>query len=334
MSSVVVQTAFLGDVVLTTPLLAALARRDGPLDVVTTPAAAALLETHPAVRRVIPYDKRGADRGWAGLRALARRLAAERYDTAYLPHRSLRSALLARVAGVPRRVGYRDAWRLFYTDARPRPRAMHEVDRLLALADAPDAPRRPSLGLTGDDRAAADGVLAEAAGAGPLAALAPGSIWGSKRWPHFPALAARLATAGFRVATLGGAADAPLGRSVVTAARAAGGVAVDACGRLSLRASAALIARARVLVTNDSAPLHFAQAVGTPTVALFGPTVPEFGFGPVNPGDVALGVDGLACRPCSAHGPPACPLGHHRCMTMLEVARVADAAERLARAAG
>ncbi|MGH7529753.1 MAG: ADP-heptose--LPS heptosyltransferase, partial [Gemmatimonadales bacterium] len=69
--TLVIQTAFLGDVVLTTPLLAAMAARGGPGFVVTSPAAAPLLETHPAVRRVIPYDKRGADRGWRGLRALA-----------------------------------------------------------------------------------------------------------------------------------------------------------------------------------------------------------------------------------------------------------------------
>lgn len=83
----VIQTAFLGDVVLTTPLLSRLAARFEPVDVVTTPAAAELLETHPAVRRVIAYDKRGADRGIGGLRRLAERLADTRYAAAFLPHR-------------------------------------------------------------------------------------------------------------------------------------------------------------------------------------------------------------------------------------------------------
>ena len=92
-------------------------------------------------------------------------------------------------------------------------------------------------------------------------------------------------------------------------------------------AKTALIQRAGVLVTNDSAPLHFAQAVGTPTVAIFGPTIPGFGFGPRGPGDHALGVDGLACRPCSAHGPAACPLGHHSCMQSLAVETVLRAME-------
>jgi heptosyltransferase-2 len=81
-----------------------------------------------------------------------------------------------------------------------------------------------------------------------------------------------------------------------------------------------------VLITNDSAPLHLATAVGTPLVALFGPTVPEQGFGPRGARDLALGHAGLACRPCSAHGPKVCPLGHHRCMRELAVETVAEAA--------
>jgi len=82
-----------------------------------------------------------------------------------------------------------------------------------------------------------------------------------------------------------------------------------------------------VLVTNDSAPLHFAQAVDTPTVAIFGSTVPSFGFGPRGPRDHVVQVGGLACRPCSAHGPPSCPLGHHLCMKSLSVQDVLQAIE-------
>ncbi len=328
MSSLVIQTAFLGDVVLTTPLLTALAERHGPVDVVTTPAAAPLLETHPAVRRVVPYDKQGADRGWRGLRRQARRLRAEDYDLAYLPHRSLRTALLARLAGIPRRIGFHDGWPLLYTGVRRRPAEGHEIDRLLALADVkPKHQTPPTLGLTLADHAAAAHLLQESRlGGGPFVVLAPGSIWGSKCWPHSGALALRLAER-WGVVLIGGPGDAGLGEKIGAAVTRAGGRVVNACGRLSLRESAALIAKAAVLVTNDSAPLHFAQAVGTPTVALFGPTLPSFGFAPRGPRDVALGVEGLPCRPCSRHGPPACPLGHHRCMNDLTVERVLLAIE-------
>lgn len=327
--ALVVQTAFLGDVVLTTPLLTVLAERHGPVDVVTTPAAAPLLETHPAVRQVLVYDKRKADRGLAGLRRLAHRLRAERYAVAYLPHRSLRSAALARLARIPRRVGYTDGWRSLYTEARPRPRDGHEIDRLLALVGAmPPRGARPTLHLAANDVARAEAAIGSAAVAPPFAALAPGSIWGSKRWPHFTALARRLAQH-VDVVLVGGPDDAALAEAIVAAVAEENAAhrVVSLCGRLSLRESAAVIREAAILVTNDSAPLHFAQAVATPTVAIFGPTIPAFGFGPRGPRDVVVGLDGLACRPCSPHGPAACPLGHHRCLQGVSVDDVLRAME-------
>ena len=328
MTSLVIQTAFLGDVVLTTPLLEALAARHGPVDVVTTPAAAPLLDTHPAVRRVIPYDKRGADRGLLGLRRLARTLAAENYAVAYLPHRSLRTALVARLAGIPRRVGFAGGWRPLYTDVRARPTRGHEIDRLLALAGVAPSNARPSLCLTAADRAATEVFLREHGIGEPFVALAPGSIWGSKRWPYYGELAEQLAARAAIVA-VGGPEDAALGEQVVKAAAVGRGRwrAVNACGTLSLRQSAEVIRRARVLVTNDSAPLHLGQAVETPTVAIFGSTVPAFGFGPRGPRDRVVEIAGLACRPCSAHGPPTCPLAHHRCMRDIAVDRVLAAIE-------
>ncbi|HKW42229.1 MAG TPA: lipopolysaccharide heptosyltransferase II [Gemmatimonadales bacterium] len=332
MTSLVVQTAFLGDVVLTTPLLEALGARHGPLDVVTTPAAAPLVETHPAVRRVIAYDKRGNDRGLRGLVRLARALKAERYEAAYLPHRSLRSAALAWLARIPKRVGFKDGWPLLYTEVLRRPANEHEIDRLLTLARAgapsegPSA--RPSIVANGADRAATDALLREHGIRKPFVALAPGSIWGSKRWPYYEELARRLAERAAIVA-VGASEDASLGEGIVKAVTAGGRQwkAVNACGKLTLRQAADLIGRAALLVTNDSAPLHFAQAVGTPTVAIFGPTVPAFGFGPRGPHDRVVEFTGLLCRPCSAHGPPSCPLVHHRCMRALTVDAVLNAIE-------
>jgi len=319
-SALVIQTAFLGDVVLTTPLLSALAERHGPVDVVTTPAGGGLLETHPAVRAIIRYDKHGADRGWKGFWRLAAELRARRYSSVYLPHRSVRSAALALLSGAPERIGFSDSSAaITYTQRIPRPREGHEVERLLALAGPGRFDARVTLGLTDGDHSAAEGWLATHGVGSRFVALAPGSIWGTKRWPYFPALAAVLERP---CVVIGGHEDAGLADAIVASAA---GRAVSAAGALSLRASAALIQRAAVLVTNDSAPLHLGTAVGTPIVALFGPTVPEFGFGPRGIGDHAVGHGGLACRPCSKHGPQTCPLGHHRCMRELTVETVAAA---------
>lgn len=316
----VVQTAFLGDVILTTGLLTRLAATHGPVDVVVTPAAAALLETHPAVRRTWIYDKRGADGGMAGLLRLAWELRGGRYRTVYLPHRSLRSAMLARLAGIPERIGFGGspgAWS--YTRRIQRPVTGHEAERILALAAPPDGTAAElSLGLLEQDhRLAADWLAARDIADG-FVALAPGSIWGTKRWPYYRELAAALPGP---VVIVGGPEDRALAEQIATGRKS---VHV-AAGELPLRASAALLARAGVLVTNDSAPLHLATAVGTRVVSIFGPTVPAFGFGPRGKRDRIVEHGNLPCRPCSSHGPQVCPLGHHRCMKEIAMGRVLEA---------
>jgi heptosyltransferase-2 len=322
MSTLVIQTAFLGDVVLTTPLLTRLASLHGPVAVVVTPAAAGLLEGHPAVREVLPYDKRGHDAGWGGLLRLGRGLRARRYERVYLPHRSLRSAALALLAGARERIGFAGApgaWS--YTRRVPVPEG-HETERLAALAGPGPTPPA-SLGLSVDDRAAAAAWLEQAGITGRFIALAPGSVWATKRWPGYADLAAGLPGS---VVVIGGPEDTEAGRAI--AAMSPDRI-YHAAGALSLRASAALIERAAVLVTNDSAPLHLAGAVRTPVVAIFGPTVPAFGFGPLGSDDRVVEHPGLACRPCSRHGPMVCPLGHHRCMREISVGQVLEAVKTL-----
>jgi heptosyltransferase-2 len=183
-----------------------------------------------------------------------------------------------------------------------------------------------SLALGEDDFAAADEWLAKREIAPGFVALAPGSIWGTKRWPGYPELAAALDG---QIVLVGGADDLPVAEAIQARAPAR---VHSAAGAVSLRVSAALIARAGVLVTNDSAPLHLSTAAGTPVVAIFGPTVPEQGFGPRGARDAALGHPALSCRPCSSHGPQVCPLLHHRCMRELAVETVV-AAVAAARAA-
>jgi heptosyltransferase II len=320
--TLVIQTAFLGDVVLTTPLLTALAEELGPVDVVTTPAAAELLQGHPSVREVIQFDKKGRDAGLSGLWRLGVALRSRHYARAYLPHRSWRSAALALLAGIPDRTGFADSpAAITYTTRVPRASRGHEVERLLALAGRRTRAAPPvSLALTDEDQLAADRWLAERGISAGFTAIAPGSIWGSKRWPYYPALAAALEG---QLVVVGGSDDAAHADEVVAAAP---GRAWSGAGGLSLRVSAAVIQRARVLITNDSAPLHLATVVGTPLVAVFGPTVPEQGFGPRGSRSLALGHAGLTCRPCSSHGPKVCPLVHHRCMRELPVETVAEAA--------
>ncbi|MDB4883460.1 MAG: glycosyl transferase family 9 [Gemmatimonadetes bacterium] len=330
-SSLVIQTSFLGDTILTTPLLEQLAHR-GPVDVVTTRAAATVLAGHPAVRSVIPYDKRGSDAGLFGFLGLATRLRDARYDSAYLAQGSLRSALLAFAARVPSRIGFAtSAGSWLYTTKVAYRDDLHHAGRLVQLSrpngrEPSDDETRPSLSPGVAEReTVASLLLSSGVGAGQrLIALAPGSIWGTKRWPYYAELA-RLLSADGRIVIVGGPSDASLASEICSAVPDA----VDATGTLSLLASAELIGRCSVIVTNDSAPLHLASAMGTPTVAIFGPTVPEFGFGPLAPARVVVGHESLACRPCDRHGPRRCPLKHFRCMRELAPELVAERARTI-----
>jgi heptosyltransferase-2 len=314
--SLVLQTSFLGDTVLTTPLIACLARSSA-VDVVTTPASANVLQNHPAIRDVLVYDKRRGDSGVAGFLRTAARLRARRYGAAYLAQGSVRSGALALAARIPERVGFSSsAGRGFYTRRVPFIENAHHAARLLSLATSIDEPEggtsaiRPRLYPGDRERVAVDSLLAHAGLSGePLIALAPGSVWATKRWPEYPRLAALMDDG--RPIVIGSDDDRLLAAEIVAASH---GRAIDATGQLSLLASAELIGRCRVLVTNDSAPLHLASAMNTPTVAIFGPTVPEFGFGPLAERHRVVGHAALACRPCDRHGPRACPLRHWRCM--------------------
>ena len=121
---------------------------------------------------------------------------------------------------------------------------------------------------------------------------------------------------------IGGSDDIALGREIEQHCSA-----VNSIGRFSLLASAELIRQCRLILCNDSAPLHLAVAVGTPVVALFGPTVPGFGFSPWGEGHTLLQQE-LSCRPCSDHGGNRCPMRHFHCMKFIETKEVIQAVEQ------
>ena len=319
----VVQTAFLGDVVLTTPLLRELkvAHPAAALTVATTPLGRSVLEGHPHLDAIVTFDKKGKDRGVRGLARIASALRSGRFDLAIAAQRSFRTGLLLRASGAPIRIGFAGAaGRWAYTATVAWDASRHAVHRYLALAgkaggDPERADPRPALAVADAAREQVRSMLREA-GIGDddrILALAPGSVWGTKRWTPegFAAVAVRARDLG-RVPVLVGSPDeAPLCREV---ARLAGGDVCVLAGSISVPQLVALLARADALVSNDSGPGHVASAVGTPVVAVFGPTVPAFGYTPWGEANRIVERGDLSCRPCDSHGPQVCPLGHHRCM--------------------
>ncbi|MBN2201320.1 glycosyltransferase family 9 protein [bacterium] len=312
----VIQTAFLGDVILSTPFFRAVARvfPDARVDALTVPQTKIVFRDSPFVRRVWTLDKSTVFRKTAGLFRLARGLRAEHYDAAFSLQLHATSSFLMAAAGIRIRVGFRRQKGLTHPVAPPK--GLHMRHRYLTLlspfSDRTFDGRTEMRWSEAEDRAA-DAVTAPLRRAGgPLVGLAPGSVWPTKRWPetHYTALARILSAEGMALVAVGGPEDRGLCASVLDGT---GSRSLNCAGELSVLESAAVLSRLDVLVTNDSAPLHMADAVGTDVIAIFGPTVRRFGCAPWRPGDEVLERD-LACRPCSRHGGRRCPERHFRCM--------------------
>jgi len=327
MRILVAQTSFLGDVVLSTPVCAAVKRcRPGAhVTMWVRPDTAGILTDHPHVDAVVVDDKRSRARGFGSLRTL-RRLRAGQFDLVLALHKSFRTAWLLAAAGVPRRIGFRQSagWFLYHRRV-DRDATRHDVERNLSILagldiDPATVVSRPLVAYSADalDRLyaalTAHGVALNA----PLVAVAPGSAWATKRWTvdGYGALLRGLgAQLGATPLLLGAPGDAEYATAVH---HAAGGVGVNLVGQTDLGMLVAAIDRSLVLVTNDSAPMHLAVARGTPVVAIFGPTTPAQGYGPYT--DRALVVEReLPCRPCSRHGGARCPIGTHACMKEIGV---------------
>lgn len=309
---------WLGDAVMSLPTLRSL-REMVPrarVTVLTKPAFADLYAGAPYVDEVLPHERGGVGRWMRSVRALRK----GRYDLALLLPRSFSSALLVWSARIPRRVGYGGEGRAaLLTDALPRPgrrehRVLYYHALLGALGEAP-AVRPPKL----EPRPEAEEWARREMPGGPWIGINPGATYGvAKQWfpEKYVELGRRLGRRG-RLVVVGGPAEAELGERV---ARETG--AIDLSGRTSVSQLAAAIARCALFVTNDTGPMHVADAVGVPIVAVFGPTdwvtTPPFGK------KHTIVRHEIDCSPCLKR---TCPLGHHDCMKKVSVEQVWKACE-------
>jgi heptosyltransferase-2 len=314
-----VDTSFLGDVLCAEPLVRAVAEsQPAPIDFLTSPGGSGMLGNHPQIREVLIFDKRGCDSGFSGLWRMAQKLRARRYQQVICSHRSWRTAGLLWLAGIPERVGFHNAsGALLYTKRVQYRKDLHEIQRNLELAGGGDW-EAPRVFPTEAERGRARELCPD----GPFVAIAPGSIWATKRWPqdYFTAVVRELDKQGVSVVLLGGPDDTPLCEEIATGTRAH-----NLAGQTNLRESAAVLESAKVMLTNDSAPMHLGVAAGIPVVAIYCATVPEFGFAPRGKDDVVLEVPNLSCRPCGIHGHKSCPERNFRCGKELAPERVMSA---------
>jgi heptosyltransferase-2 len=338
-ATLLIQPAFIGDVILATALVEYLAQREpsAPLDVLVRRGNEGLLVGNPHVRQVLIWDKK--TKKYPNLLRLLRQIRQAEYGRVVTLQRFASTGFLTAFSGAPERVGFTEnPFSRFFTRRVPHVigDGTHEVARNLSLLTheewrvksfSTDFLRNkelttrgaaPRLYPTPADEAAA----APYAAVGEYICLAPTSVWFTKQYPEekWLELLAALPPA-LPVYLLGGPPDTAACERLTQAANRPG--LVNLSGKLSLLASAALMRGAVLNYVNDSAPMHLCSAVDAPVCAIFCSTVPAFGFGPLSTFSRIVEHPGpLACRPCGLHGHARCPLGHFRCAREIETGQL------------
>lgn len=311
----VIQTAFIGDVVLALPVAQRLHQMHPGCEVhfVVRRGNENLLQNHPCIQKTWIWDKK--HQKIRNLLRLVKALRRIRFDEVYNLHRFGSSGFLTWRLKAGLKVGFdKNPWSRFY-DRREKHAipfevdgaALHEVQRNLLLTDGKVMePMRPLLYPSASDFDAVKSYAARI----PYVVIAPASVWFTKQLPasKWKELMARF-PAETTVYLAGAGSDSGLADSLLDGHPKA----ENLCGRLTLLQSAALMKNALRVYANDSAPLHFASAMNAPVTAFFCSTLPEFGFGPLSEDAEVIEVKGLECRPCGLHGYRECPKGHYKC---------------------
>ncbi len=318
MKILIIHTAFIGDVVLSIPLLKRIKEcyHGSKITYLTTPVGASILRNNPNISEIIEYDKRGLHKGIKGIWQLGKRLRYENFNMVLTLHRYFRSSILSWLSRAKVRKGYNVATGAFlFTEKIKYDRAKHEVEKVLSFLGEieGDLKEKYPIELYPDKRVIESidrvwnqyGLWNE-----KTVAIAPGSKWFTKRWPieYFDQLIDKLLNEKIKLIIIGGEEEKKLNISRVSET-------IDLRGNTTLLEVAEILKRSSCVVTNDSSPLHIASAFkDTAIVAIFGPTVERFGFFPWSKNSEVLQVDGLKCRPCAIHGGDRCPKRNFKCM--------------------
>lgn len=320
-SVLVIQTAFLGDVILATPVISELNRLFPSLkiDVLVKKGNESLLANNPAIREVLVLDK--SKNKISEIWRLVSLFKKRRYDLTLNLHRFGSSGLIAGFSGAKEIYGFdKNPFAFLYTKRYKHEigNGTHEVSRNLSLlADfGADSLSRPSLFPSEVDVRLVSEYANER-----FVCLAPASVWYTKQLPveKWIELINSLPKE-LKIYLVGGKTDFDLCQQIIEKSHGVEQLK-NLAGQLTLLQTAALFARSEHIYVNDSGPLHIASAMNAPTTAFFCSTVPEFGFGPLAEKSEIKQVENLECRPCGLHGKKECPLGHFACGNEMVVSR-------------
>ena len=317
MKILLVQLSFLGDTILSTPVIKGLKLiyPDSSISVLTTPLSSYLLQNDPLVDEIIVYDKRKKDKGIPKLIQKANQIRQKKFDKAYSLHRSHRTSTLLFLTRIPDRIGFEDAKMSFlYTDQRPKKLNAHAAIRNLSLLfkDLPEKKYDKKLRLFAPNGQNISDILK--ALPENYIVMAPGSAWKTKQWhwQGYLKIAEYYINKGIHVILTGGDQDTEICNKIKQKAEVQ-----DLSGQVDLSETMYIIKKAKLLICNDSMSLHMASAFQIPVVTIFCATSPEFGFGPWQNDNARIVQDeSLECKPCRRHGSMKCPTGTEACMRL------------------
>jgi heptosyltransferase-2 len=331
----VIQTAFLGDAVLTLPMIRKLKElnSNASIDVLCIPATKEIFQLSSDINEIIVIDKKGQHKSLLSFLKFTRQIRAKGYDRIYSPHRSFRSSLLVLQSGVKETYGFSNS-SLFhvYKYLIEYITGHHEVQRNLDLIGYDYSEKGwkvlPQIKIPESaDRDAKDFLKSNSINSN-FVTIAPGSIWNTKKYPleYYEQVIQYLIAQGFKVIIIGGREEEEIGK--LLEAKFNGNVTSSA-GKMTITESIALLKYSKILISNDSAPTHLGVCADIPVLTLYCSTVPDFGFYPYNNKSRWLSYADLECKPCGIHGYCACPLKHFQCGYKLESGLVISAIKEI-----
>jgi len=336
----VLQTAFIGDTLLSLLFLdqIKLINPNCKILFISLEKYDSILKLSNSIDKLIYLDKKGKHKNLNNLITFSKSLRDYKIDLFISLHLSLRSTLIAKLSGANYSVSFKEsAFSFLYSKTTKRLFHLHETEKNIELLklfkdyntwdiakknDIQNGYLKANLDLSLIPTDDIENILPN--NTKKTVILSPGSVWETKKWgkEKFQALCKKLLKNNFNVFISGGDEDIELCKFIKDNSEA-----IITAGVFTLSQSLLLFTKADIIISNDSAPIHFGTLINIPTIAIYGPTDPIFGFYPLSQNSISVYTEKLDCRPCEIHGSNQCPLGTHKCMDIIETDLIIDKLE-------
>ncbi len=315
----VIQTAFIGDAILTLPMIQKLKDKypQSEIDVLAIPLTGEIFSASPFVHNVILIDKKGKHKSFFSLLKFINEIKKNNYDIIYSPHRSFRTSFIVMKLGVKETYGFNNSslkhvykYLIDYRNGR------HEVQRNLDLINfnytGNDWRITPIVNVSMSQKEKINSYISSNSLNKKIAAIAPGSVWSTKRYPsgYFEEIIKFFLDKDFNILLIGSEKEKLLCKDIK--GKFGSGI-FNTAGMFSITETIELLKKTEILVSNDSAPTHFGMCADIPVITIYCSTVPEFGFFPFNKKSSYVSLQGLSCKPCGIHGYNECPVKNFAC---------------------